>query len=72
MFTDYMLAHWAGFDFSRPLEERRENLLRAIELRTALGIGKKTPGRKGKKVSKVLDPIIGELERVERSLGITA
>lgn len=70
-----MLAHWAGFDFSRPLDERRENLLRAIELRTALGIGqgKKTKGRKGsRKSSKTqrVDPILGELERVERQMGI--
>jgi hypothetical protein len=70
VFTEFMLAHWAGFDFSRPLEERRDNLARAIELRTALGIGRpKKKGRKGK--ARRVDPLISELERVERQMGIT-
>lgn len=66
MFTEYMLAHWAGFDFSRPLAERRDNLMLALELRDALGIGRKKP----RKAQKLPDPILSELERVERSMGI--
>ncbi len=67
MFTEYMLAHWAGFDFARPLEERREHLQRAIELRDKLGIGPTAPHRR-LDAPRRADPLAEELTRVERQL----
>jgi hypothetical protein len=67
MFTEYMLAHWAGFDFARPLEERLENLRRAEELREKLGIG---PASRQTRLDapRRADPLVEEIARVERQL----
>lgn len=67
MFTEYMLAHWAGFDFARPLEERRDALKRAIVLREQLGIGPASPGGRLDSPRKA-DPLREELARVERQI----
>lgn len=69
MFTEYMLAHWAGFDFARPLEERREALQQAIRLRKELGIGP-TSVKQRLDAPRRADPLAEELERVERQLGV--
>jgi hypothetical protein len=74
VFTEYMLAHWAGCDFSRPLTERREQLFLAIELREALGLAPRQRRKRGPdgRFRQIADPLASELERVERQMGIAA
>jgi hypothetical protein len=70
VFTEFLLARWAGFDQARSLKERRKHLKRAIALRDKLGLPliAERVRRRARKPSRKLDPIAKELARVEREL----